>query len=215
MYELLRKGFKKKILSKRQNINRPFLLTHYMVFSLHFLFALYAVGNIEFMIMFPILIVFTFLLEYRFNTKILSLFAFTLFIWNFTYAVLPNHIYNYFNDEQLLSFIEKNPDKLFLVKNADLKNKYYYKSGFDDSENIIISHTITSKKEIDSILRKRGEFYTDIIDKPAIFNRAQIISSGGYIPEFKSYKKTKVYTYKGLYGITTVYKIQAYKFPMK
>ena len=205
---LLQKVINRNLLSRRKKINHPFVFTHSIIFLLHFLFALYAIGNIEFMTMFPFLLLLTAFIKYTPNTKILGLLALTLLIWNFTYAVLPNYKYNYYNDDELLDFIEQNPEKLFIVKNVDLSNKYYYKTGLDSYKNIINWSKIKSKEEIDSILKSQKEIYTDIIDKPTILDRERILSTSSFSLNFDNYKKTRVFTYEGLYGTSTIFKIE-------
>ena len=208
LYVLSRALIKKNLLVKSDLRNNLFITSHTVIFLLYFFFALYSVGNIEFMVTFPFLLLLTFLLKYTINTKILSLAALTLFIWNFAYAIFPNYKYDYYNDDQLLNFINENPNKLFIVKNADLKNKYYYQTGINNYENMIIESKITSKKEIDSILKSRKEIYTDVIDKPSILNREKIMSSGSYSINFDDFKKEKVLSYQGLYGTSIIYRIQ-------
>jgi len=208
VYVLIRSFLKKGLFTKREIENNLFIKTHFLIFILHFLFAFYAVGNVEFMIMLPFLILLGLLIKYKINFHVLSLFALTLFIWNFSYGIYPNNQFNYYNDEVLLDFILEHPNDIFIVKNADLKNKYYYKTGIDSYKNIILSEKIESVAMLENLLTKNNHIYTDIIDKPSIFNRAKIISLNSFELNFNRYNKEKVLSYNGLYGESLIFKIQ-------
>jgi len=208
MYVLVKSFLKKTLFTKREIDNNSFIKTHFLVFILHFLFAFYAVGNVEFMVMIPFLILLGLLISYKINFHLLSLFALTLFIWNFSYGIFPNKYFNYYNDEVLLDFIIKHPNDTFVVKNADLINKYYYKTGIDNYKNIILSDKIESTVMLENLITKNNYIYTDIIDKPSIFNRAKIISLNFVELDFKKYPKEEILFYEGLFGKSTIHKIQ-------
>ena len=204
---LINTFLKKTLFIKREHTNNLFVKTHQWIITFHFLFAFYAVGNIEFMIMLPFLLVISFLINYKINYEVLSVVALTLFIWNFSYGIYPNTHYNHYNDDVLLEFIIKHPDDVFVVKNSDMLNKYYYKTGTDNYKNIILSKDIKSTTALQKLFSKKQYIYTDVIDKPSIFNRAAVISINTLEFDFKNYKKEKIVTYQGLYGTSVIYKI--------
>ena len=49
-------------------------------------------------------------------------------------------------------------------------------------------------------------FYTDIIDKPKVFDRAQILEKTTI--DLTIYKKEKILTYNTIYGNSKLYRIQ-------
>jgi len=208
IYVLIRSFLKKGLFTSGQKGNTIFINIHFLILILHFLFAFYSVGNVEFMVMVPFLLLLTLFVRYKINFRVLSLFAITLFIWNISYGIYPNNHFKYYNDEVFLDFIIKHPDDLFIVENADLINKFYYKTGIDNYENIILADKVKSKSEFEFIFTESSYLFTDIINKPQLFNRAKIISINAYELPFNEYRKEKILIYEGLYGISTVFKIQ-------
>lgn len=207
----LKYGIQKNFIFKRGKINNPFVTAHLIILILQFLFAFYAVGNIEFMVIIPSLLVLTLMVKYQINFKILTLFAITLFIWNFSYAIYPNNHYRYYNDEVLLDFISEHPNAVFLVKNSDLLNKFYYRTGIDNYKNIVLADDIKSPKDLQKLFNNNVNIYTDIIDKPTIFNRNKVISANTLKINFIDFKREKILTYEGLYGTSTLYKMSRNK----
>src|SRR5690606_24211594 len=72
---------------------------------LHILCALFAVGNIEFMVMIPFL---TCLALNSFNVPIARLvfLSMAMLIWNLTIAIIPDSIINYYNTNAQLQFVQ-------------------------------------------------------------------------------------------------------------
>ncbi len=208
-YTLLKFLKRKELIMMRSNFVSGFAKTHLLIFILQFLFAFYSAGNVEFMVMIPFLLFLSFFLIYKINLHILSLLSLTLFVWNFSYGIYPNHRFNYYNDEVLVDFIIKHPDDIFIVKNADVLNRYYYKTGIDNYKNIVLYHKIHSAAELEELFEQNNAIiYTDIIDKPAIFDRSEIVSSDYYKLDFKEYNKEYTFRYDGFYGTSFIYKIQ-------
>lgn len=195
--------FRKKISIKRNDCNKVFLNSHFFIFIFYLLFSFYAVGNVEFLVMIPVLISLSIFYKYKFNKKILLWFSISLFSWNFMYGLYPNNKYNFYNDEVLVDFLIQHPNDLFIVKNSTVVNHFFYKTGIDEYERIIQF----SKLDSIQILNGIEYFYTDVIDKPKIFNRESFLSNRDNEIDFKNYKKELKFEYNGLYGITKIYKV--------
>jgi len=201
---------KRESLTKKNNKLSLFTTIHLYIFIANYLFAFYNYGNIEFMVMLPYLLALIIAVKYSIHPKLLSLLVGILFIWNFSFAIFPNHYYSYYNDEVLVDYIIANPKKTFLIKNATALNHYFYKTGIDSPKRIIL-YSKTNKEELKNIMDKEGELYTDIIDKPEIFNKEKMTSTTNLHQFFDHYYKDVILTYKALYGETTVYKISKVK----
>lgn len=192
---------------KREITNYIFLKTSILILVLHFLFAFYSVGNVKFLVMIPLLFTITIFYSLKFNKKFLKVTIFLLLIWNFMYGVYPNNKYNFYNHEFLVDYIYKHPKDLFFVENPDVINLFYYNTGIDNYDKIILKEKVKSNREMDSIIEKY-DIYTDIINKPVIFNRSKVLSNKTNIFDFNKYKIEKVSEYSSFYGVSTINRIR-------
>lgn len=109
---------RKKLIEKRVVENKIFFKTTLWVLLLQFLFAFYSVGNVEFLVMLPILVVLSLCYYFKFNTYFLTFFALTLFAWNFIYGIYPNHKFRYYNEDVLVDFIVNHPNDFFYCESS-------------------------------------------------------------------------------------------------
>lgn len=206
IFYFLKLLFSKKLIQKRTSNENPiFVKTHLNILILYLLFAFYAVGNVEFMVMIPFLIFISVFYTYQVNISFLKILAFTLLIWNIFYGLIPNNIYKFYNDEELVNFIMQHPNDQFIVREQTVINHYLYASGKNDYNRI---HFYIKKDNLQKIKRVnigKNYFYTDIIDKPKVFNRASVLLDTPI--DFSKNKKELIKTYKGLYGTSYIYKI--------
>ena len=110
-----------------------------------------------------------------------------------------------YGNEKLVDYIIENPDKTFLVKDSAIGNQYFYKTGINVPSNVLYYDKV-SKDSLTNILNTQ-EIYTDVIGKPEIFNRSKIDAIGNEAFLFNTYRKDSLFSFKGLYGVSTVYKI--------
>lgn len=195
----------KNLITKKENHLRIFTSVHISIFTVNYLFAFYSAGNIEFMVMLPYLLILCISIKYNIDYRISQKVVVLLFVWNFSYGIFPNYNYNYYNDTELVNYMIKNKEKTFIVKNHTTIAQYFYETGIDNPKNIIHINKI-DKEKLNEIIKVKNEIYTDIINKPEIFNREKIILKNPAI-DFDSFKKNKIFSYNGFYGKTTVYKI--------
>jgi hypothetical protein len=196
--------FKKGIVKQRKNINKSFFQVHLIILILHFVFAFYSVGNVEFLVMMPFLTIMTLLYYYKLNSEFGFFLAIILLVWNFSFGVYPDHKYDYSGDSKLVNYILLNPNEYYVVKNLEVVNRYYYKSGIENPSNIIIGYN-TIEKRIKDL--KIGYVITDIIDKPVIFNRSFIINTFDSAAIFNEFELEKIISYQSMYGTTTLNKV--------
>ena len=195
----------KKVITKKEDHLKIFIRAHIFIFIANYLFAFYNAGNIEFMVMLPFLLILYIAIKYDINYKISQQIVVLLFVWNFSYGIFPNNKYNYYNDKELVNYMIENKEKTFIVKNHTTISQYFYKTGIDNPKNIFRLNKI-NKDNLNQIIKVNNDIYTDIINKPEIFNKENMTSNDWGI-NFKEYKKEEIFSYNGFYGKTTVIKI--------
>ena len=215
---LLKASLNLKPVAKNRHINSPFLLSHLIIFVLQFAFAVFAGGNAEFMVMLPLLsllLVAPYVdLSYRFYTYL----GMSILIWNFSFAVFPNHVFDYQNNKKLIDIIKKQPDGYFILSDDVLvQNKIYYQTGIPWNGHIIKSpagYKINGKDKsllrfrIDSILNTDKQIFTDCIDEPIIYNRAAYLSADENKDFFKTYNVLKTGSFQTFAGTKYIYAIK-------
>lgn len=159
-----------KTIKIRLNRNSTsFEWTHLLIFIFQFGFAFYSQGNSEFMVMLPLLIAIIIHLFLEFDVAVIKQLAFAMLIWNFAFAIFPNHHFNYQNNKELLTVVKNNPDKVFILKESGLLvNQYFYEYGTNESGRLLDND---NKNKIKEIKQKRNLFYTDILTKKTPYNR--------------------------------------------
>lgn len=197
---------KKKLLQKKKIRASLFIKTHIFIGIAIYLFAYFSFGNIEFMLALPYIAVFYVSSSYKVNQTFLRNLACVLCIWNFSYGIFPNYYYNYYNDDVLVEYMIQNPENIYLIKNGSTKNNYFYRTGIDNSKNILV-YSDTDTKEIEKILEKYNCIFTDLIKKPLILNREKIATTESVSKILKNYSKTEILSYEGFYGKSFLYKI--------
>ena len=202
LFTLIKLLFKKRLFLT--TTTTTFVKSHIIIFIIHFLFSFYAVGNVEFMVMLPFLMFISIFKYYKINKLFLKVFAVSLLIWNFSYGLLANNMFKFYNDNVLIDFIISHPNDVFFVSEHTVINKYSYKTGNIDVKYIKRKETINSIKVLKKINSKEY-FYTDIIKKPQILNRASLLNTNKI--NFLNNKKELIKTYKGLYGKSYIYKV--------
>jgi len=204
LFILIKLLFKKRLFLTTTTTTTIFVKSHIIIFIIHFLFSFYAVGNVEFMVMLPFLMFISIFKYYKINKLFLKVFTVSLLIWNFSYGLLANNMFKFYNDNILIDFIISHPNDVFFVSEHTVINKYSYKTGNIDVKYIKRKKTINSIKALKKI-NSREYFYTDIINKPQILNRASMLNTNKI--NFLNNKKELIKTYKGLYGKSYIYKV--------
>ena len=206
-FKLFRLIYKKKLLIKRAETDDTFFRTHFIILIFSFLFAFFSKGNVEFMVMIPILTVLTLFYYFQFNYRLTTTIAVFLIIWNVTYGLYPNNRYSYYNNEVVINYIRQHPDKTFLVTDSAIVNQFYYETGIDDYKNIIPLEKINSKEAFIELLDQHKCIYTDAVKKPEILNRSRLVSANRYKVDFSEFKIETILNYPSIYGNNGIYKV--------
>ena len=205
-YQFFKFFFQRILLKKKEGKASLFIKTHVCIGLAIYLFAYYNSGNIEFMMALPYIIVLYVSSSYKVNQTFLRNLACVLCIWNFSYGIFPNYYYSYYNDHFLVQYMIDNPDNIYIIKNASAKNNYFYKTGLDNPKNIILYNKV-DPKEIENLLKQNKCIYTDLIDKPVILNKENIINTESVSKILKNSPKTEILSYQGFYGKSFLYKV--------
>ncbi len=178
------------------NRKNTFVNIHCIAFLLHFAFSFYSKGNAEFMVMLPFL--FSICLSYWLSVSEIKLLylSIAMLIWNMTFAILPNHFYNFQNNQKLIEIIESNPEKRFILEDRNkIVAQYSYVYGEDISDRIFSTKDIIDNKQT-------GVFYTDVLSKVKPYSRASIVSKNS--TEFDYFRIKKITEIQSFYGGYTI-----------
>jgi len=151
------------------NYDNIFINIHFLAFLLQFTFAFYSHGNAEFMVMLPFLMCICLSYWTSINNNKVLYLGLTMLTWNISFAILPNHFYNFQNNQELIKIIRMNPDKKFILEERNkIFAQYKYIYGEDISKRIFFKNEIILENQT-------GIFYTDILSKIIPFSRASIV----------------------------------------
>jgi len=168
IYFIQKSIFHKKYIFKRNKI-LIFNKIHLGIFFLQLTFAFISQGNAEFMVMIPFLIPLFLPFYFEVNFKSIKYLSIAMLLWNLSFAIIPNHIYDYYNNDKLIEIIKNNPKKIFLLREKNkIINEYFYKNGKT------LSNRVFDKSE-DLKFLKNKMVYTDILTKKMPYSRASIV----------------------------------------
>lgn len=177
-------------------------------FCLHFLFALFSDGNAEFMSMLPFLLVLIFVSFYEIKSiRILATFSVLLFLWNLSFAILPNHFKNISQVNHQVDITIQNPNAVFIWTDKPLvENQVDYKLGFNNA----VKYYKTNEVNLDSMkyyLKKGRKIYTDLGLQTTSWTRAGMIEKKSNNKLIDVFKFNKVDSFDNLYGKNYIYQL--------
>ncbi|KAA3438366.1 hypothetical protein [Rufibacter hautae] len=155
-------------------LQKLFFQVHLIILGLHMLFAWYAVGNAEFMVIVPFLVA---ILAGCFRWKNHASFwlvGAALFLWNMAYAVVPNHLYTYTNQACVYQVVQQKPGALLLLQDKNAFEAYhFYQSGkyYPNAYESWASTEVLTSAFTQAQLR-RQLIYTDYSPADSVLNRA-------------------------------------------
>ena len=160
LYRIIRYG--RKVVN-----DKLFAYIHLGIFAFQFAFACFSDGNTEFMVMLPFALAFGLASLFYMPSRSVVVLASSLFVWNFCWAILPENIYDYYNENVVVDFIKQNSDTKFIAADEHiLENLYYYRHGESVEDRIF---------ELGDVIPD-GEYVTDIIERPSPLNRNRMLN---------------------------------------
>lgn len=144
---------------------------------------------------------------YKIPSRVLLLFSLSMFIWNFSFAIFPNYRFNYNNDEELLRFVHKHPDAVFILRDKNIIcNRYFYDAGFSIGDRI---YGFPLDRHMDMLceLQDKGlAIYSDFLSKKSPFSRATLL--GGDVTKYFRIIEKGADTISSFYGDFTIDRVE-------
>ena len=188
-----------------------FVQTLIIIFSLHLVFAIFSKGNMEFMVMLPLLLLLIINGLIYIKPAIYLILGISILIWNLSFALIPNHFYDFQNQEKMIQLINNKKDAIFILSDDVLvQNMIYYGTGIRWNTKIYKSpaslkqlnkSTEILRAKIDSCLLNNIKIITDCIDEPKVMSRKQYLSANENELFFKDYSFVKIDSVCSLIGI--------------
>lgn len=184
-----------------------------LVFSLAFvmqlLFAILSDGNAEFMVMLPVLLLLTIVSIFKINDSTwLTTFAFLVFVWNFSFGVLPKNLLDFNQTEKQATLTIQNKEALFVWTNKPLiENKVCYSIGFNEKRSYIKAEE-KNLFQIYNHLKNKGTVYTDQLSEESSFSRAGILKKRSLFRLSDYFPHKKIDSFKNNNGMNYIYKLQ-------
>jgi len=195
-----------------------FTVVHILIIVMQFVFAVFAFGNAEFMIMIPVLIFMLIPVLFHDSEKFLSRIMTGMAIWNLAYAIVPLH-YNHHEAEDFLCNAASGNMQTIVIASDDqlLKSMIYYRTGNNKIENILKSPALMRLKSadmrllensLDSALKKGYIIYTDCL-KQKIISRSTILEGSINSDFFSKYETAEIKSWESVMGRKVVSRISA------
>lgn len=168
-------------------LKSPFERAHLLIFFLSLTFAFFSHGNAEFMVMLPICLT-LFIHPYINEKHIRSILLFScgMFLWNVSTCILPNHLFDFYNEQAVVEHVRNHPEATYILTDKNLvRNQYFYLYGEEPSARMI---SADNKKEILKIREENNSglaIYKDI-EKPSPMSRSSLLDDNNINFEIES-----------------------------
>jgi len=210
LYYLIK--YRKILFNFVKTYSLSFNLIFILAFSLHLLFAFLSSGNAEFMVMLPFLLVLFLAANYQLNNLLgIKFIVISLFVWNFSFGVLPYHFININKVDKQVEVTLQNPNTYFLWYNKPLvENRITYLNGFNLKYKFINLKEKNSSKFLDSLIETDAIIYSDFGNPTTNFKREKFSRNNennfeGAIGGRYYFKS--VSTFENIYGENHIYLI--------
>jgi len=153
----------------------------FWAFILHLCFAFYSVGNAEFMVMLPVLLVLWVVNTFDIPTKPVYYLALVMVMWNMVFGLSAMHFFDLDGTEKTLNLMEKNPQARWILSEPQkVENSYDYYHGPHASAGkvIRINHQDSVSTLVLTEVRK-GEVLTDKLGSKGNFDRKHLLTGDG------------------------------------
>lgn len=191
--------------------------TFLLVFALQFIFAFFSIGNAEFMVMLPFVLLIIFFSVFRAVPLLLYLAGFFMLTWNFLFAVYPGNKFQHSRPDEYISIIKKDPENLYILTNKGEIETWMYYENKTKPGNLYDppSYLVSREKGMEGLEKKISEYlssgkkvFTNCLDEPQVFSRKSYLEKSKTNQEyFSRYKKIvtdTIHCFEGNYYLTEI-----------
>lgn len=207
------------LIRKTEQVNNQLFITHLIILVFYIVFAFFAQGNAEFMVMIPFLGYLLLFSKIKIRNISMVLFAIALLVWNVSYGLIPCNSFDFSDYIMLKTWIKKNPDATFVLKSdQQVISRLYYQSGIEVYPQIIKSPSSLVQQgisvtglynKLDTLIALENQVYTDCVEYPGILSRRGVIDTGEDDYFFTEYAYEPVDSVETLFGIFFLHRIDS------
>jgi len=146
---------------------------HLLIFFFQLSYAFISDGNAEFMVMLPFVLSIFLFTRFQIRSNIIGYLSITLFLWNISFGVIPNHFVELDSDMAFKNYMTKNPNLIYLVRdNPRIENLIAY---FNPHQKIILLDAIKDKSKLDRLISSKKVIYSDIWYNKGFISREKVV----------------------------------------
>lgn len=166
----------------------------FWAFILQFSFAFYSVGNAEFMVMLPVLILLWAVLNFDIPTKPVFYISLMLLFWNVVFGLSPAHFLDLDGSNQLLAKMNKYPNAKWIVDEPQkMENMMDYYSGINSSNDKIIRTYKNDSLQIELIKNTaKTELLTNCFNNGRHFGRQSLTITSHDFDGFDNFNHAEI-----------------------
>jgi hypothetical protein len=178
-------------------------------FILQFSFAFYSVGNAEFMVMLPVLIVLWVVLNFHIPTKPVFYISLMLLFWNIVFGLSPAHFLDLDGSKQLMAKMEKYPNAKWIVDEPQkIENMLDYYTGVNASNGKVIRPFINDTLQITLIKNlAKTELLTNCFNNGKHFGRQSLTITSHDFDDYNNFKHAEIDSVKYFGGTYFIEKL--------
>ncbi len=166
----------------------------FWTFILQFCFAFYSVGNAEFMVMLPLLVVLWLVLNFDIPTKPVFYISLMLLFWNVVFGLSPAHFLDLDGSKQLMAKMEKYPNAKWLLNEPQkIENMLDYYNGVNASNGKVIRPFINDTLQITLIKNfAKTELLTNCFNNGRHFGRQSLTITSHDFDHYNNFNRSEI-----------------------
>lgn len=181
----------------------------FWTFILQFCFAFYSVGNAEFMVMLPLLMVLWLVLNFDIPTKPIYYISLMLLLWNVVFGLSPAHFLDLDGSRPLIAKMEKYPNAKWIVDEPQkIENMLDYYIEVNASNGKVIRPFINDTLQITLIKNfAKTELLTNCFNNGRHFGRQSLTIASHDFDRYHNFNHTKIDSVKYFGGTYFIEKL--------
>ncbi|GGK69492.1 hypothetical protein GCM10011405_16990 [Rufibacter glacialis] len=187
--------------------HRPVFKTHGGIMGLQLLFAWFAVGNAEFMVMVPWLMAVLLACGTYHRSRALFLAGSGLLVWNLSFGLVPLHLYSFTNFPCLSQVVLQQPKATFFLQDENgFDTFFFYHTGHYPAHTYETEAAPEVLTQALAVARAQGQpVLTDFNQEPAVLSRKWFVARPFAASFFKNYRLTPIASCPTFYGAGPLY----------